>query len=147
MTSWKKWVSGHGVTPGGRFSFRSCGEHERRVYDNMTLITPDGDGQPVEELLSSAEQYFRSAEKILREQISLLEAGGALAGNDTKKSVQTYNEALGLFVKERQKIEERRNKTAGITRGYALDFGAARAEIGRRLACLRDAGSTGKLSE
>ena len=113
----------------------------------MTLITPDGDGQPVEELLSSAEQYFRSAEKILREQISLLEAGGALADNDTKKSVQTYNEALGLFVKERQKIEERRNKTAGITRGYALDFGAARAEIGRRLACLRDAGSTGNLSE
>lgn len=149
MTSWKKWVSGTGETLAPLFCFCSCGQHERRVNDTMVDITPEK-GQSAEGILSSAEIVFRGAEKVLKDRIRLLEAGGGPVDSAVKKELASYNETLGYFVKEGQKLEERRAKLKGVARdgaGYALDLGKARIEIGRRLACLRDASGTGRVSE
>ncbi len=115
----------------------------------MVDITPEK-GQSAEELLSSAEFVFRGAEKVLQDRISLLEAGGGPVDSAVKKELASYKDTLVCFIKERQSFEERRAKLKGIARdgaGYALDLGQARLEIGRRLACLRDAQGTGKVPE
>ncbi|MCT8329234.1 hypothetical protein [Albidovulum sediminis] len=48
--------------------------------------------------------------------------------------------ALALFLEERNRIAKLSKEQAGVVHDYALDFDAARIEIGRRLARLRDAG-------
>lgn len=47
-----------------------------------------------------------------------------------------------LTIKEGQKVERRRSEESNDAGGAVLDLAAARAEIGRRLACLRDAGDS-----
>jgi hypothetical protein len=46
-----------------------------------------------------------------------------------------------LVLEERTKLAKLSQREEGIAYDYALDFDEARIEIGRRLACLRDAGS------
>lgn len=48
--------------------------------------------------------------------------------------------ALALFLEENNRIAKLSKEQSGVAYDYALDFDAARIEIGRRLACLRDAG-------
>ncbi len=50
---------------------------------------------------------------------------------------------LQIVLTERAKVDALRKKQEGIVHDFALDFDAARDEIGRRLACLRGAGSGG----
>ena len=65
------------------------------------------------------------------------EAGRIL--KELKQALQTANQ-------ERERLESERKKQAGIVGEYAIDFDAARLEIGRRLACLRTAGGQGSVS-
>ncbi len=51
--------------------------------------------------------------------------------------------AAQLVLEERARLAKLRKQQEGVVHDYALDFAAARAEIGRRLACLRDAGPGG----
>lgn len=48
--------------------------------------------------------------------------------------------AYHLVMDERTRVEKLRKQVAGVVHDYALDFDAARDEIGRRLARLREAG-------
>jgi hypothetical protein len=57
---------------------------------------------------------------------------------DTAKTVR---EAVQLLMAERNKVDKLRKDIAGGVGGGSLDLGAARDEIGRRLACLRRAGA------
>jgi hypothetical protein len=50
--------------------------------------------------------------------------------------------ALQMVMDERTRVEKLRKNVAGVVRDYAIDFDAARDEIGRRLACLREAGGS-----
>ena len=62
---------------------------------------------------------------------------------DTKGTPQVVKEMrafLQLVLEERAKVAKLSKQEAGVVYDYALDFDAARVEIGRRLACLRDAG-------
>ncbi|MCV2868525.1 hypothetical protein OEW28_07780 [Defluviimonas sp. WL0002] len=59
---------------------------------------------------------------------------GASVASDLRK-------ALTLFLEENNRIAKLSKEQAGVVHDYALDFDAARNEIGRRLARLRDAGS------
>ncbi len=56
------------------------------------------------------------------------------------KSARDVREALVLMKQERDKVDKLRKDMAGGVGGGCLDLGAARDEIGRRLACLRRAG-------
>lgn len=58
---------------------------------------------------------------------------------DTAKTVR---EAVQLLMAERIKVDKLRKDIAGGVGGGSLDLGAARDEIGRRLACLRRAGGS-----
>jgi hypothetical protein len=64
--------------------------------------------------------------------------------NNTRE-VMTYTrdlkDALKLVLNERAAIDKLRKDYGGIGNGPGLDLDAARDEIGRRLACLREAGS------
>ena len=55
-------------------------------------------------------------------------------------AVRDMRQLLLLVFEERSKVARLTKQDAGIVHDYALDFDAARAEIGRRLARLRDAG-------
>lgn len=61
-----------------------------------------------------------------------------------KKAVEaarTVRDAISLLMQERNKVDKLRKDIAGGLGGGSLDLDAARDEIGRRLACLRRAGS------
>ncbi|WP_052245366.1 hypothetical protein [Halocynthiibacter namhaensis] len=108
----------------------------------MVLITPDTGHLSAEDVLTSAEELFVAAEKILQDRMHQLDAGGGPVDSETKKDLGAYMRALGYFIHERQEIEKRRAKLDGAASGRSgtvLDLSDARAEIGRRLACLRDA--------
>jgi len=60
------------------------------------------------------------------------------------KAVKDLREAFQIVMDERTRVDKLRKQVAGVAGGAGeLDFAAARAEIGRRLARLRDAGSGG----
>lgn len=65
---------------------------------------------------------------------------GEWDARDATQSIREMRGALRLVLEERVKIAELSKQAAGVAYDYALDFDAARAEIGRRLARLRDAG-------
>ncbi|MGN0934264.1 hypothetical protein [Falsigemmobacter intermedius] len=107
----------------------------------MTLhmpVTPPPD--PRREAAEALE-LFDLASTILRR---LLEEIRAEAPAESAKELATYtkdvSQALKLLVTERQNVEKlAREQSGGLCAG-ALDLGAARDEIGRRLARLRHAG-------
>jgi len=93
------------------------------------------DAQP---LFAEAQELFVEAATELAALIRRIRAqdwdgkGGA--------AMRDVRAALQLALEERNKIAKLGKEQAGVAYDYALDFDAARTEIGRRLACLRDAG-------
>lgn len=69
-----------------------------------------------------------------------LRAGEMGDAREMAKQIRDMRAAYQLAVEERARIAKLRKDDAGIVYDYALDFDAARDEICRRLACLRDAG-------
>jgi hypothetical protein len=62
---------------------------------------------------------------------------------DATRSYRDLRQALLMVFEERAKVAKLDKLEAGVAYDYALDLGAARDEIGRRLARLRDAGTGG----
>lgn len=56
------------------------------------------------------------------------------------QAVRDLRAAYQMVMDERTRVEKLRKQLAGAGGDHALDFDAARDEIGRRLACLREAG-------
>lgn len=109
----------------------------------MTIQIPvDADGSS-EALLSEAMVLYRTAAEVFALVIEEAKAGEAKAARDAQAYAKEFRAALQTALQERQKVETLRKQDAGIAYDYALDFGAARDEIGRRLARLRAAGSGG----
>ncbi|MGL4280659.1 MAG: hypothetical protein ACRCS0_09845 [Albidovulum sp.] len=76
----------------------------------------------------------------LGETLRRLRAGDTGDAREMAKQIRDMRAAYQLAVEERARIAKLRKEDAGIVYDYALDFDAARDEICRRLACLRDAG-------
>ena len=113
----------------------------------MTLITPNGDELPSEEILAAAiEEYERSIRDV-REMIARVERGELPLKSEARDKFVRLRVMTQLAMQERDRLEERRKKEVGCVHGYALDFGAARDEIRRRLARLRAAGSAGRVPD
>lgn len=62
---------------------------------------------------------------------------------DTTKVLRDLRSALQAAFEERARVAKLNKDDAGVAYDYALDLDAARDEISRRLARLRDAGSGG----
>ncbi len=76
---------------------------------------------------------------------ALLQMRPQVIGNDDKAMrdflgvVQTHWKAFQTVLDREIDLEKSDRERAGIAHGYAIDLAAARSEVGRRLACLKNA--------
>ncbi|MGB0660648.1 MAG: hypothetical protein ACPGNV_10755 [Mangrovicoccus sp.] len=104
----------------------------------MTLIYRQNGDDSSEKIFAEAFAKFERASSALDTVVRQLEAGEVSEVGDVKKLVSSFETAAELTLKARQKLDERRSKQTGIVHDYAIDMDAAKLEIGRRLACLRN---------
>lgn len=90
-------------------------------------------------LILQLEELYRQVVDEVFTAIRTIKAG-ELDKRGTSQAVRDMRAFLQLVLEERAKVAKFDKQDAGAAYGYAVDFDAARAEIGRRLACLRDAG-------
>ncbi|WP_165971726.1 hypothetical protein [Meridianimarinicoccus aquatilis] len=113
----------------------------------MTMIYPKlGDGSS-EEVFSEAQQTFHRATRALNKLVDQLDVDELSNGGEANRLLKELKQALQTALAERERLEQKAKTDAGIVGDYAVDFDAARLEIGRRLACLRADGGSGSVSE
>jgi hypothetical protein len=69
---------------------------------------------------------------------------------DASKMLNTINvlhKATNALFEARKALEDKRKRAAGVVYDYAVDMSEARAEVGRLLDRLRDAGGSGSVPE
>ena len=107
----------------------------------MTLIKPITDDLATEECLDVAQFLFDEAVLGMNGLSKRIRAEEVVPEKDAKIVATELNAATQMLMKERDRVAELRRKSAGIVGDYAIDFDAARVEIGRRLACLKTSAS------
>jgi len=131
----------HGVSR-CRFFIGPSDPARKRVRGVMTSDLPSDKPPPVDLLEATEDLYRQAAEDLVQAQRKLRQ-GSVDEVKAATQAVKDLKAAFQLVMDERTRIEKLRKQVAGVVHGYAIDFDAARAEIGRRLACLRDAGGGG----
>ncbi len=106
---------------------------------SMTVNFLGLDGQ-LAELLEATEEMFRDAGLGLARAVKAAKSGEAGDAKAALQAARDLKAAFQLVMDERTKIEKLRKDTACVIGEEILDLDAARDEIGRRLARLRDAG-------
>lgn len=105
----------------------------------MTIRFTEGEGIP-DDVLGFTEDLYREAIVDLRALIAAIKAGQVEEIKAAKSAVKELRELGRMLIQERAHVEALRKQVAGAAgTGGELDLGAARDEIGRRLACLRAA--------
>lgn len=103
-----------------------------------------GDGPTPEEVLGSAERLYGMAVMELERTIDAITAGEFNEVKAAQSAIRDLRATALAVLQERGKVDQLRKQIAGhVGAGGALDLDEARAEIGRRLACLRNAGGGG----
>ena len=105
----------------------------------MSINFSAGDDAPVDVLALTEETLARAAEDLTR-LIRRISAGNFDEAKATPGQVNNINRALEVVVIGRNYAHQRCKQVTGAVGAVAIDFHAARDEVGRRLACLRDAG-------
>lgn len=102
-----------------------------------------GDEGP-EALLKASEDLYRDVALELAAATERLRQGELGEVKAAMQAAKDLRAAFQLVMEERTRVDKLRKQVAGIAGGAGeLDFTAARAEIGRRLARLRAAGTGG----
>jgi hypothetical protein len=103
-----------------------------------------GDVPTPEDVLGSAERLYGMAVVELERTIDAINAGEFNEVKAAQTAIRELRATALTVLQERGKVDQLRKQIAGhIGAGGALDLDEARAEIGRRLACLRNAGGGG----
>jgi len=126
-------VAAFSICPG-----RSEGVGRRGMTINFLPERGDQD-----RLLQHAEDLFRSIAEEVYGALMRVQAGDLA---ETKASAQAAKELRDTFrtlMDEGTRVAKLRKQVVGVVGGQELDFDAARDEVGRRLARLRDAGGGG----
>ena len=105
----------------------------------MTAELPPG-GSRADELLRAARVHYAEISAALRDGLSTLKDGDDKHLSTFSQAVNAYWKAIQSSYEREVDLEKRERERAGIARAYAVDLDAARAEIGRRLACLKERG-------
>lgn len=129
------------VRPGDGHQPQACAEAEDGAAAQVILL-PDG-APPAGNILSRfdmAEILFGSAASEMTRLLRRLESGDPIKPKEAADAANETRKALERLQDERNRVEQLRRTLAGGVGDRALDLAAARDEIGRRLACLRDAG-------
>lgn len=96
-----------------------------------------------EALLKQAEDQFSRVALELGEAARRAVDGDPGAAKAAAQAARELRDAFRTLMSERERVDKLRTQIAGVAGSCELDFDAARDEIGRRLARLRDAGSGG----
>ena len=104
----------------------------------MTIQFSQGE-EPPADLLAEVEKLYRTTAQELITAVNAIKAGQFDQAGVAAQSVRDLRTAFGWVMDEREKVEKLRKQIAGAVGTGALDLDAARDEIGRRLARLRDA--------
>lgn len=100
-------------------------------------------GEP-EALLRATEDLYREVACELAEATRKLRDGELGEVRTAVQAVKDLRAAFQMVMDERTRVDKLRKQVAGVAGGAGeLDLAAARDEIGRRLARLRDAGGGG----
>jgi len=105
----------------------------------MTLIKPYADDGTTDECLAVAEELLKEAGLALAEFTARIRRQEDVTGRDAKPVIGELAAATRLLMMERNRVAQERRKERGVVHDFAVDFDAARAEIGGRLARLRAA--------
>lgn len=105
----------------------------------MTSDFSAGEEAP-EHLLLETEGYYREIAAEVYAAIGKVRRGELGEVKAAAQAVRDLRAAFVMVMDERAKVEKLRKQVAGVVGGNALELDAARDEIGRRLARLRDAG-------
>ena len=104
-----------------------------------------------ERKVEQAYKALNTAVEVLEHQLDALrKQSGAMTPADAEavvKEMKAVNAAFLWAMQQEGKARDAGSQRYGRRGGGQLDLGAARDEIGRRLACLRAAGAGGALSE
>ena len=106
---------------------------------NFTATEADKTEAP-HDLLWVAERQLERAVIRLQQVIEEVEAGRFDQLAEAKRVTDNLTSFVRLYMDERNKVDKLRKNLVGAVGTGELDFSAARDEIGRRLALLRDAG-------
>lgn len=106
----------------------------------MTLKFSVGEGTP-DAVLAVTQDWLREAAEGIAQTVLAVQRGELTKAQDASAHVKALRAALELFIDERNRVEKLRKQVAGAVGTSGLDFDAARDEIGRRLARLREAGA------
>lgn len=104
----------------------------------MTIHFSAEDEPPVD-LVEVTEGLLREAAEELARALQKIKSGKLEEVKATPALTRNVKDAFELVQEERGRFEKLRKQVAGTVGTRALDFHAARDEIGRRLARLRDA--------
>ena len=123
----------------------SKGRHEGGLA-SMTIRFTEGDGDPAcaseaaTGALNLTEELYRIAVEELNEAFAGTREGRFELAKEGRRAVRDLADLSKALLEERRNVEKLRKELAGGGAGDgALDLGAARDEIGRRLARLRAA--------
>lgn len=96
------------------------------------------------DVLGATEELYELAVMELRRTIGAIQAGELTEVKAAQTAIRELRATALAVLQERGKVDQLRKQIAGhVGAGGALDLDEARAEIGRRLACLRSAGGGG----
>ncbi|WP_137111887.1 hypothetical protein [Rhodobacter sp. SY28-1] len=103
-----------------------------------------GDVPRTEDVLGVTERLYGEAVIELERTMTALKAGEFNEVKSAQEAIRALRATALAVLQERGKVDQLRKQIAGhVGAGGALDLEGARAEIGRRLACLRNAGGGG----
>lgn len=102
-----------------------------------------GDVTGPEDVLGVTERLYEDAVIELERTMKALKAGEFNEVKSAQDAIRALRATALAVLQERGKVDQLRKQIAGhVGAGGALDLESARAEIGRRLACLRHAGGS-----
>ncbi len=99
-----------------------------------------GEAEEPVDLLATAENMLRESAEQVALAMREVRAGRFAELKETSGLMRELRSTFNSLMEERTRVDKLRQQTAGVVRGHAIDFDAARDEIGRRVARLRDAG-------
>jgi hypothetical protein len=106
-------------------------------------IRVTGDGPTPDAVLGATEKLYGLAIMELERTIDALSAGEFTEVKAAQTAIRDLRATALQVLQERGKVDQLRKQIAGhVGAGGALDLESARAEIGRRLACLRHVGGS-----
>lgn len=105
----------------------------------MTINFSSGDKASAD-MLAITETWLREAAETLAVTVESIKSGEFGKVKDAVDCIKGLKQAVHMAIEEGNRVEKLRKQVAGSVGTGAFDLDAARDEIGRRLARLRDAG-------